>query len=386
VSGSVKRRRRPGDPPGEASGPWQARYRAPDGRRYGRTFASKGQARAWLAAQETDAARGSWAKPNRATVADALDDWLASLDGRVALGDLRPSTAVRYRRVAETVRERIGRVKLADLSPVVVEDRLIGPLRQKGRASATVALVLVPLRLSLARARRAGLLLGDPLAAVDRRMLRVPDRGPGRTLSADEARRLVAAAATGRPRIALALALGSGVRIGELLGLTFADLGAESLEVRQAASGGKIGPPKTAAGRRVVPVLPEYRWALAQARALGADARPDRLVFVNGAGQPLHAGNVQRQWLRPAAQAAGLGPLGWHALRRSFVSRLAEAGVPVQLAAEVAGHSDPAITAKVYTDLTTDSGRAAIAAAIGAIGAVPDALPVEWSGDSRGDG
>src|SRR5262245_29369716 len=71
----------------------------------------------------------------------------------------------------------------------------------------------------------------------------------------------------------------------------------------------------------------------------------DRPVFDFGVGRGCLNERVRRM-----AAAAGLKSFGMHTLRRSFCSNLAAAGVPLQIAQRLMRHSDPKLTAVVYTN------------------------------------
>jgi integrase len=97
----------------------------------------------------------------------------------------------------------------------------------------------------------------------------------------------VAAAPDEQARAFLGLMAGTGLRISEGLGLRRGDLSATTVAVAQQMCEGRVGPPKTRAGERVVPVLPEYREHLDAARLLAAGRDPEALVFTTRRGRPL---------------------------------------------------------------------------------------------------
>jgi integrase len=72
------------------------------------------------------------------------------------------------------------------------------------------------------------------------------------------------------------------------------------------------------------------------------------LVFWRGGGQPLHRSNVLRHRLYPALQRAKLRSANIKTLRLSFASGLIAAGPPIAEVQSRLGHSNPAVTLKVY--------------------------------------
>jgi integrase len=80
----------------------------------------------------------------------------------------------------------------------------------------------------------------------------------------------------------------------------------------------------------------------------GALWRDHGLVFCTGIGTPLGAGNVRRS-LRAITKAAGLGER-WtpRELRHSFVSIMSDHGVSIETIADLVGHKNSTVTARVY--------------------------------------
>lgn len=157
-----------------------------------------------------------------------------------------------------------------------------------------------------------------------------------------------------RWRAALGLAGYAGLRLGEIRALTWHDVDLEAGALTVARSmlpDGSVKAPKTAAGARVVPILPALRRALVEWQLRSPHTRPDNLVIGTADGGPVQERNVRRA-LDDAKAAAGLadtdGRLSMHALRHSCLSALATGGLAPTTLAEVAGHADPGFTLRVY--------------------------------------
>src|SRR5207248_6001849 len=134
------------------------------------------------------------------------------------------------------------------------------------------------------------------------------------------------------------VALGTGLRLGELRALRWRDVDRERLLIRveRAYSRKQLRRPKTESGVRAVPLFASVDGAL---RALAARAlergryAPDELVFGSMRGTPLQPSNFrQRVWDR-AIRHAGLEDQGYrfHDLRHTCVSRLVAAGADIKL-------------------------------------------------------
>jgi integrase len=175
-----------------------------------------------------------------------------------------------------------------------------------------------------------------------------------------------------------ALAATTGLRIGELLGLSWVDvdLAAGTLRVRRSL--GRVGAnkwalsePKSSRSRRSLPLPARAREALSTERsrqrfregAAGADVWQDRdgLVFTDAIGWPLNPSRVSREFGK-AHDRAGVPHVRFHDLRHSAATTLLAAGVPMAVISEWLGHSGIAITASAYAavvpELLTEAASA----------------------------
>jgi integrase len=137
-------------------------------------------------------------------------------------------------------------------------------------------------------------------------------------LTFEEAARLVDGA-DAEWRVMILLALRTGLRQGELLGLRWddVDLVAGRLMVRRSAVRGVVGTPKNGKSREV----PLSDDAIAILRSLPSRF-PGENVFAHEDGRMLTKGDCKHPLWR-ACRKAGLRRIGWHVLRHSFASHLA---------------------------------------------------------------
>jgi integrase len=177
---------------------------------------------------------------------------------------------------------------------------------------------------------------------------------PGwRFLEASEAEALLEAA--GEWRCMILLALRTGLRAGELRGLRWADVDLlrSVLTVRTNLVRGETTSPKSGKARTVA-LSQEAVMALREHRHLRGI-----YVFCGEDGSPT-AESTMRRGLRHAAEAAGLGVVGWHTLRHTFASHLVLAGVPIRVVQELLGHATVTMTER-YSHLAPNTMQEAVA-------------------------
>jgi integrase len=173
-------------------------------------------------------------------------------------------------------------------------------------------------------------------------------------LTFEEAARLVDGADTEwRPMVLLALR--TGLRQGELLGLRWddVDLVAGRLMVRRSAVRGVVGTPKNGKSREV----PLSDDAIAILRSLPSRF-PGEHVFAHEDGRMLTKGDCKHPLWR-ACRKAELRRIGWHVMRHSFASHLATRKVSLKAIQEMLGHSTMEMTMR-YAHLSPDVRRDAV--------------------------
>jgi len=164
-------------------------------------------------------------------------------------------------------------------------------------------------------------------------------------LTFEEARALVAACG-GQLHCMVVVALNTGLRAGELLGLRCADVYPDKIVVRRAIVRGKATTPKSHKPREV-PLNNRAHGVIALAAARSvlqtADSTAAMAVFTNTHGSELTYAMCRKPLWR-ACKQAGLRKIGWHVLRHTFASHLAMLGVPIMTIKELLGHSDVRMT------------------------------------------
>jgi integrase len=207
--------------------------------------------------------------------------------------------------VAGHLQPLLGGVPLARLRPEQVQ-QAEARLRERGLAPATVRLAHGVLRRALEDAVRWGLVARNACAAVQPPAAARPERG---SLGAAELARLLEAAAGERSAALWVLAATTGARSGELLGLRWEDVDLEggAIAIRRTLVGvgadgsPRLQEPKTARGRRVVPLGPRALAALRSHRARQLEARLQAALRLGEA-------ELRLAWLAQGAERGGGRP------------------------------------------------------------------------------
>jgi integrase len=320
--------------------------------------------------------------PTNETIRDfLLERWLPTIRSDVAL-----RTYLRYQRIVELhLVPALGSLRLSRLTTAHVEAAKQHWLREgcartdhrKGQALAprTVLHHLRVLHNALEMAVRWGLVSRNASSRVQAPR---PQRPSARALNGAEAAALLKAAKGTIMFAPLVVALTTGVRRGELLGLRWRDLNEQTAALTVARSieqtRGQLAfkSPKNGRerviklGRFTVAVLQEHRQsqhaAIFHRRQLGEEYHHEDLIFAaanGGIWPPATFG-----WrFGTIVKRAGIGAFCLHDLRHSSASLLIAQGVDLKRVSERLGHSGIAITADTYGHLFID-GQTAAAEAI----------------------
>ena len=348
-------------------GRWIARLRLGDGRRkafYGKT---KPEVIAKLGAAAHAHRRGLTLPGERQTLGEFVEKWISSLGPSV-----REKTAANY---ATLLRSHaipvIGNVPLVKLGPADLQ-KLYDARRKSGAAPQSV----LHLHRVVHRCLRDAERWGDVSRNVAR-LIDAPKVGRSdavHALNAEEARALLQTASGDRLEPFLILALSTGMRLGELLGLTWRavdlDRGTVSVlaSLQPTAAGLVLMPPKTTRSRRVIDVEPRVVAALRRRRAAQQMERrvagnawlgTQDLVFTTETGEAIDGRTLIRKWFRPLLKRAGLPPIRLHDLRHTYASIALANGTHPKVVQEALGHSTIAITMDLYSHVTTTLGREA---------------------------
>ncbi len=295
------------------------------------------------------------------TVEGWLNEWLENKAGSAS-----KNTMLRYRQVIRDFLVHIGARAKASLTGLTPADFVAfrDTLRREGRAVSTCNMVIKKiLSVPFEAARKMGYIPTNPTAGVDLLKDRSEDKKTGREpFSSDELMSLVATA-EGDWRGAILVAATTGLRLGDIAGLRWGaiDLEAGLIRVEETEKTGATV---------VLPLHPDLEVWLAD-RPRGIGKAP---VFPSLVEQNIGGSRGLSSQFRAIMQAAGVtGKMtekkgnagrtryskGFHSLRHTFVSQLANAGVHADIRQKLAGHADESVHKK-YTHHELETLRDAV--------------------------
>lgn len=327
-------------------------------------YGSKREAEMLQARLITEVGDGLHQTPAKITVSDLLNRWLSDY--------AKPNTAPRtYERYEQIVRMHLipalGRLPLKNLRPTHIQAYYARALAQARSAQSDrplTAQTVVHHHRVLSEALQQGIrwqiMARNPAAGV------TPPRVVRRemqVLTPVDAKKLLDACDDDQFRTLIFVALSTGLREGELLGLRWPDVDLERGQLRVQRTlltlrGGTLqfGEPKTRRSRRQVAISREtVRWLREQRRrqletrlAAGKAYQDQALVFADAVGEPIKPQRIAPRFKR-FVKRAGLPPLRFHDLRHTSASLLLAAGVHPKIVSERLGHSNVNITLDTYS-------------------------------------
>ena len=252
---------------------------------------------------------------------------------------------------------RWGSYRLGDIKPVAVEEWL----QQIPRSDGTKAKIRNIMSALFRHAMRHEWYDRNPISLVRQssKRRRVPD-----VLEVKEIRALIGALEP-RERMLVLLDLGTGLRMGELMGLKWGDVDFERLQINITRSIVKqvVGPCKTEAAQKPMPLDRHIAQKLLAWRQSTPYRQAEDWIFASmetDGKLPYWAATLMREYIRPAAQKSGITKhISWHTFRHTFSTLLKANGEDVKVVQELLRHASSKITLDTYTQAVTPAKRRA---------------------------
>lgn len=300
----------------------------------------------------------------RITVGEWIGYWLKN----ELMGSIKPSSYYSYLQQFEHyILPVLGDYQLCALTPCEINAFLMH-MKARGLAYSTIHGAYRLLSSALRFALEEGLISKHPCRKIRvEREVKLEQR----VLTRQE-QILVRRAATCPEYLPILLSLYTGMRLGEICALQWADINwdrkcitvtrtAQRVSAHEPTSNRKtcviIGTPKSRRSCRVLPV-PDF--VLQVLRRVCNSSNPARSVYIfSGENRAAEPRTMQRLFtlLMKKLNIAGAH---FHTLRHSFATRLLELGVDIQTISTLLGHSSIRITLDFYAHSLTDQQQAAI--------------------------
>ena len=336
-------------------GQWRAQL-VVDGKRISCVKNTAKECRDWLREQQDNAYKGITLDATQITLDEFLDNWLANIKTRHS-----HSTYTTYKSGLQThLRPFLGNQKLSALKPFMIQNT-IDTLVRDGKPLPAIAKAFNVLKTALNHAVNLNILGYNPCDGVK------PPKAPRRDIVVlDEAQVQIYVSAVDESlpkshnRAIYTLAIGTGMRIGELLGLTWNDVDwdAEQISIRRQRStqpqNKSLVPLKAKASQRTIKIAPllidllhahrDKQWERMKRRKSYDDRG---IVFAGASGQLITRNGVRDGHYR-IIELTDLPRIRFHDLRHTCISLMLMRGVPVIEVSKYAGHSNPTITLNTY--------------------------------------
>lgn len=304
--------------------------------------------------------------PSSLTVQNYLENWLDTVKNSV-----RPQTFNLWRKCVKYWSGLVGDVPLSKLTPLEVQQAVVR-LSERITGS-TVRTLYKVFRTAMRQAVKWELIPKSPADGV-----RLPAENTTELRAWDEEQvsRFLEQAAKSRYYTLFYVALATGMRLGELLGLVWddVDLKASHITVRRSLCLCAYGEPqwqepKTPRSRRKIPIdsntarlLQQWRRKqLEEKLRAGPRWHNYNLVFTTREGRPLDFSTIAKA-LKRLADRAGVPRLRFHDLRHTHATLLLRQGVHPKVVAERLGHTTVQFTLDKYSHVLPDTQREAVRA------------------------
>lgn len=367
-------------------------YKRPDGRwcgqvSYGKdsisgnvkrqTFygSTKAEVLAKMDEAKHDISLGIFVEPSKLKFGDWFTFWLDEFKKNA----VKESTYSYYKTIGRLyIIPDIGEILLQELNTETIQKK-INEYHKQSKSASIIKTIKILIYSSLKQAVKNGRLNRNPAENI---VLPKQNKRQISILTVKEQKQFINALEGDRLRALYLLAIGTGIREGELLALRWENVNLESgtisivetlTRIKDYNADAKkktklvVQEPKTKASIRNVPIpdsvlaeIKNHRKQQLQERLKAGEAYIDNdLVFCNEVGQPIEPSYLRVMYYR-ILEKAKIERKNFHTLRHTFASRMLESNVQGKVVQELLGHGSISMTLDIYSHLLPETKKNSI--------------------------
>ena len=358
---------------------YSARYVTKSGKRIEKYFNTLPEARNWLADSQYEDKHSTFGATSDMTVDEWFQHWLQFI-----ICDLSPNTRRNYKeRYEKNIQPVMGAMRISQIKPM--HCKAVLNQMMAAYAGATIRQTYITMGTMFRSAVMNDIIEKHPMDGV---RYTKPVRAPGdhRCLTIEEQKKFLEAAKSSHNYRQYALILETGLRTGELIGLTWDVINWENrtltvnktMEFRHKQQCWRAGPPKTATSYRTIPLTDKAYHLLLELYKLRDTQKKSKelsqiltftdrrsgqsstlvmydLVFINfRTGLPAKNSSYDTH-LYKLCEKAGIEPFSMHTLRHTYATRAIESGMQPKVLQQLLGHASIQTTMDTYVHVTEDS-------------------------------
>jgi integrase len=318
-----------------------------------RGFATKKEAEKAMREAITAWEKGTYIEPSKMLFREYITDWLNDKKNSV-----KKQTWEGYEVLIRThIIPVLGNVKVSSLTPNILQ-KFINDLMDSHLAPSSVRKIYAILNNALSKAEKWGMIPKNVASLIEKPKLIKTEM---KVWDKEEVNRFLDVAKEDRLHIAFLLAITTGMRQGEILGLKWEDIDFKegTLSIKRILShNGKelLSEGKTKSSIRTIyldnvtiEALKHHRTMILQEKLVsGQDYRDHNLIICTTKGTSVNPRNLSRKW-KELIKMSGIEEIRFHDLRHSHATLMMEQGVNPKVVAERLGHSDVRLTMNIYT-------------------------------------
>jgi integrase len=318
---------------------------------------TKKDAQKYLTAKLREKDLGVFVEPASMPLNEFLDKWL----DEIAVLKLREQTLIGYKWLLNRyIRPKLGSKRLSDIQSYEVQ-KIYNDMKKAKYSPKTIRHAHNFLSSAMKQAVKWKMLMQNPceLCELPRKV-----KTEMKYFSPTEAKCFLETARENKHFALFQLALQTGARPGEYLGLQWKDIDFEQkvLSIKRTVievkgGGFRFDEPKTAGSRRSIPIsqglidmIKRHRRKQLEAKMkLGSEYQNYELVFASEIGTPLQKKNIRDRHFKQLLKKANLPDIRLYDLRHTMATLLLCEGVNPKIVSERLGHASIVLTLDTYS-------------------------------------